>query len=121
MNVPKHIVEYILDNASIGERGCHAPHNETPLDGRRAYYMIDHVKVTFPVKSLKPTQSTLRAGLIKEMQRRFASIGFALDVNWSGTVSVVERDPYSVLPLLTKYVDGKNERIHMAPEKRGAK
>lgn len=105
MYISKKHVERIIDNAELEFRGCHAPHNETPLYGRRAYYMIDYVKVTFPVKSMSPRKSTLREGLIKELQRRIGEIGFRLDVSWSGYSQVVIYDGYGVMPLLKRYID----------------
>lgn len=103
--VTDRMIERIIDNADIEFRGCHAPHRETPLYGRAAYFMIDHCKVTFPVNSLNPRKSTLRKGLIKELRRRIESIGYRMDVSWSGYMQLCEYDPYSVKRLVEKYLD----------------
>lgn len=101
------MIERILDNAEIEFRGCHTPHNDTPLYGRRAYYMIDNCKVTFPVKSINPKAKTLRQGLIKELKRRIESIGYKLDTSWSGYMSLVQCDPYSVKSLFETYINNQ--------------
>lgn len=103
--VTNKMIERIIDNADIEFRGCHSPDRNNPLYGRAAYFMIDHTKVTFPVKSLNPRKSTLRAGLIKELRRRIESIGYRMDVSWSGYMQLCEYDPYSVKRLLEKYVN----------------
>lgn len=108
IHVSRKMIERIIDNAEIEFRGCHAPHKDTPLYGRKAYFMVDDCKITFPVKSINPRTKTLREGLINELKRRVEAIKLCVDVSWSGCMRVVKYDPYSVERLFLKYNEGQN-------------
>ena len=117
MYIDSFVIDCIYSKIKIEYSGTHAPHNDTPLYGRRAYwrlYMPDGTyvaKVTAPVKTINPRQKTLEKLLKAELRKRLGEIGFRMDIDNYGCMRVVESDPYSVRRLL-ELVEGKYTNIH---------
>lgn len=91
--------------------GCHAPHNETPLYGRNAYWRlyIDDAfiaKVTAPVKAMEPKPATLEKLLKAAVKARIENIGEVCETDHYGQIYVVKCDPSSVRRLL-ELVEGQ--------------
>lgn len=117
MYIDSFVIECIISKLKIEYGGCHAPHNDTPLYGRRAYwrvYLEDGTyvaKITTPVKTLNPKPKTLNKLLRAELRNRLGEIGYRMDIDNYGCMRVVESDPYSLKRLL-ELVDGKYMDIH---------
>lgn len=119
MYIPNSAVQLIMAQVRVEYSGCHAPHSETPLYGRRAYFRLyigdDYIaKVTVPVKTMNPHKATLDKLLLAEVKRRIEAIGPELDLDRYGCMRVVDRDPYGVKRLLDlvegKYIDQECRR-----------
>ena len=128
MYISKWYLDRILTEAKFTFNGCHAPHPDTPLYGRRAYFSVEcslgYVsKITFPVESMNPSQKTLDKGLRKEIEKRINAIQLKLDCDHYGTASIIEVDPYSIRPLVEQYCcEFKNNWAYVERQKqRGAK
>lgn len=114
MNIYNSCIDLIVQQCRIEYNGTHAPHNETPLYGRRAYWRVyigdSYVcKITAPVKSLNPKQATLDKLFKAELAKRIQAIGYSLDVDHYGCMRVISVDPYGVRALVDllegKYTD----------------
>lgn len=106
-------VEMIIKHKSFRAEyhGTHAPHNNTPLYGRRAYWRIyvgDRfiAKVTTPVKSMNPKQATLDKLLKAEIKKRIEAISERVELDHYGMVVIIKTDPYSIRPL-TELIEGQ--------------
>ena len=105
MRIQKSLVDLILKQVRVEYNGTHNPDPKNPLWGRAAYWRLyigdSYVcKVTTPVKSIKPKQSTLDRLLKAELQHRLESITESLEADPYTQVVIVRYDPYGVRRLL---------------------
>lgn len=106
MKIDDVLIDCILEEVNLEYGGCHNSDRDNPLWGRCAYYRVyskdGHYlsKITFPVKTLEPRESTRLKLLRAEIKHRVESITEYCTTTWSGQVVIEERDPYSVQCLL---------------------
>lgn len=96
------LIQRVLDSAQVDFGGVYEK------DGWGyfyAVYRIDHHKVTFKVPSKNPRESTLKKYLFKEFSKRIREIDLCIDVSWSNYCQVTRKDPWSLYPLIKKYID----------------
>jgi len=83
-------------------------HKVTGWDHYIAVYRLDNIKITFKVKSANTRQNTLDLGLINELKSRIGDITLGIDESFSAfNRCIYNIDPYSVLPLVNKYLIGQ--------------
>lgn len=101
--------------------GTHNSDPKNPLYGRRAYWRLYLegygfvCKVTAPVRSINPKQSTLNKLLVTTLKERLSAIDYVVGLNPYGEISKPYKiDPYSCEKLLDavtgEYIDLLNKK-----------
>jgi hypothetical protein len=127
MYISNRVLDLLIELIKVEYGGCHAPHNDTPLYGRSAYwriYLPDGTfvaKITTPVQSLNPTKKTLQRLFKAELKQRINDIQIVMDTTYSGQMFISERDPSSVKPLM-KFLENKYYDLELSKlEKQASK
>lgn len=112
MYIDNSLLNLLISQLTIEYNGCHAPHRETPLYGRAAYWRVYYKdtylnKITTPVKSLNPKPETLKKLFKKELQKRIEAIHERCTADHYGQIHLEQRDPYSIRPMLELILVGK--------------
>lgn len=111
MYIESTLLDKIMELCKFKYGGCHAPHNETPLYGRVAYwraYLPDGTyvcKITTPVEVLEPEPAQLQKLLRIEVKKRFKEIHELVMCDHYGKIKIVYRDPNGIKPLLKCILD----------------
>lgn len=111
MRIANSLIDLILSRCTVEYNGTHNSDRQNPLWGRAAYWRIYvpgygfSCKITAPVKTMHPRQSTLNKLLKAELRKRLEAIEETCETNHYGEVQVYMTDPYSVRPLINA-IDG---------------
>lgn len=109
MRINSSLIDLIIGRCEVEYNGTHAPWDKEKgnkgLWGRAAYWRITppggvSVKITAPVKSIKPSNKTLGTLLRKELKRRIEAIQETCEVNTYGEVHIYMTDPYGIRRLV---------------------